>query len=214
MKKVVALLTLLIIGFSLQAQNQDAYIKAMSQGLQTMGTAQSIEDMQNAAGQFERIAAKVADQWHPAYYASLNYINIAMQAEGVSTKDQYLEKAQALLDKASKIDGNNSEIVTLQGYIYMAQLTADPNSRGQTLSPKVMQAFGEAMKIEPKNPRAMALMAQMQYGTAEFFGSPTANACELGKKSLPLFEAEAKGQSFEPTWGIQVAQDLKSKCGN
>lgn len=207
MKKIILLIALLITGFALNAQGQEAYMKAMGKALTAMGT-----DPQAAAGQFERIAAKVKDQWHPQYYAALSYINMSMNAEDLKTKDEYTAKAQSFLDKVMELEPKNSEVVALQGFNYMAQLAADPGSRGQSLSPKAMQQFGKAVSMDPENPRALALMAQMQYGTAQFFGSPTDKPCEMVKKSIPIFEAEEGGKSFDPTWGKEMAEGLIGQC--
>ena len=77
MKKIVLLLALLTAGFALHAQSQEAYVKAMSKGLENLWAAESQEDRQAVASQFERIAAKVKDQWHPHYYAALANINMS-----------------------------------------------------------------------------------------------------------------------------------------
>lgn len=207
MKKIVILIALLISGFAIHAQGQEAYMKAMGKALTTMG-----EDQLAAAGQFERIAAKVKDQWHPHYYAALSYINMSFGAADLKTKDEYTSKAQTFIDKAVELEPKNAEVVALQGFNYMAQLAADPGSRGQSLSPKAMQQFGKAVSIDPENPRAMALMAQMQYGTAQFFGSSTDKPCEMVKKSIPIFDAEESGKSFDPTWGKDMAESLIGQC--
>lgn len=203
---------MLVAVFALNAQNKEAYIKAMMGGLEKMGTAQSVEDLQSAAGQFERIAARMDQDWYSNYYAGLAYTRMSMMAEGISTKDEYSKKALEFAKKAKDISPNNSEAVALEGYVYMAQLVADPNSRGQMLSPKVMQTFGEALRLNGENPRAIALMAQMRYGTAQFFGSSTAEPCGMAKNSIAIFDSESKGESFEPTWGKEVAEGLIGQC--
>ena len=214
MKKIILIIALLASGFALKAQGQEAYIKAMQKALQSIGSAQDVEAMQGVASQFERIAAKVSSEWEPNYYAALMYVNMSLRADGLETKDQYTATAQGYLDKAKELSPENAEIVVLQGYNYMAQLAADPNSRGQMLAGKTSQTFGTAMGMDPQNPRAMALMAQMQYGTAQFFGSPTDDACALAKKSLPIFDGQETGKSFNPTWGKEVAESLIGQCGN
>lgn len=214
MKKTLLLIGLLIAGFALNAQSQDAYIKAMTKGLEATGSAQSEQDFIKAAGQFERISSKVKDQWHPQYYAALNYLNASFRAEKLETKDGYTTKAQAFIDKALEINPQESEIVALQGFNYMAQLSADPGSRGQSLSPKAMQFFGKAVSMNPENPRALALLAQMQYGTAQFFGSSTKEPCESAKKSLPFFDAENNAKSLAPSWGKDMAEALIKGCVN
>jgi len=212
MKKVILLTALLIAGFALNAQSQDAYIKAMTKGLEATGKAQSEQDFVTAAGQFERISSKIKDQWHPQYYAALNYINASFRAENLETKDGYTSKAQGFIDKALELSPQESEIVALQGFNYLAQISANPGSRGQSLSPKAMQNFGKAVSLNPENPRALALMAQMQYGTAQFFGSSTEQPCASTKMSIPLFDAEEKGKSFDPTWGKEMAEKLIGDC--
>lgn len=212
MKKIVLLIALLVAGFTMNAQSQEAYIKAMTKGLQAMAEAQTQEDRTEVAGQFERIAAKVTDQWHAQYYAGLSYVMLSFNAPDLETKDSYTTKAQEFIDAALELSPNSSEIVALQGYNYMAQLAADPNTRGQSLSPKAMQHFGKAMSLDSENPRAMALMAQMKYGMAQFFGAPTDEACDMAKKSLPIFDEEAKAESLDPSWGKQMAEGLIGQC--
>ncbi|OEK06936.1 tetratricopeptide repeat protein [Roseivirga misakiensis] len=213
MKKIFLLIALLIAGFSLHGQGQEAYIKAMQKGLTALGQAGSLEETQAVASQFERISAKIDSEWHPHYYAALSYINMSFKAEDIATKDSYTSKAQTFIDKAKAAAPNNSEVVALQGYNYMAQLAADSGNRGQMLSPKVMQHFSIALKINPENPRAQALLAQMQFGMAQFFGSPTDKPCAMVKKTLPAFDAQETGKSLDPTWGKDMAESLIAQCG-
>ena len=214
MKKVLATIVLTLICVGSYAQGDGAYQKAMAKGLEAMASAQSLEDMQKAAGQFERIANKVTTEWHPLYYAALTYINMGFRSETLADKDQYAERAQQYIDKALAINAEESEIESLQGYNYMLQVAADPPSRGQSLSPRAMQHFGKAMEMNPENPRAMLLMAQMRIGTAKFFGSPIDEPCALAKKALPLLEKEEKGKSFNPTWGKGLAKSISGQCEN
>lgn len=213
MKKLVLIIGILVAGFSLKAQNEQAYINAMSKGLQAMGTAQTMEDWQVVAGQFERVAAKVTDQWHPQYYAALAYINMSFQVKELAEKDQFTAKAQAFIDVAKKLAPNSSEVIALQGYKYMIELSADPGTRGQTMSPMAMQMFGKALSIDPNNPRANIFLAQMEMGMAQFFGSSTDKACEKGKKAMDLFDSVSEEQSLEPSWGKETAQAFVKQCG-
>ena len=47
-----------------------------------------------------------------------------------------------------------------------------------------MQSLGGALSLNPENPRALALIAQTQYGTAQFLGSPTTEACATNASAL------------------------------
>jgi hypothetical protein len=199
--------------FTSTAQSQEAYMKAMVSGFQTM-SSESPEQLLMAASQFERIAANVEDQWHPQYYAALCNIRYAFTQKDITVKDQYTAKALTQIKVAKELAPNNSEIVALEGFYYMAYLSADAGTRGQLYSGRAMQTFGAAIQLNPSNPRALMLMAQMQYGTAQFFNSSTAEACGMNSKSIALFEAEEKGKSFEPTWGVEMAQSMIAKCAN
>lgn len=213
MKKIVLLIALLVAGFALHGQGEEAYIKAMSKGLEQMSSAGTLEERQAAASQFERISAKVDSEWLPNYYAALTYINMSYNAGDITTKDKYTSKAQEFVDKAIAIAPNNAEVVALQGFNYMTQLAADPNSRGQMLSGKAMQQFSMAVKMDPNNPRAQMLLAQMQIGMAQFFGSPIDKPCAMAKQTIPTFEAQSAKQTIEPTWGKEMAEGIVKQCG-
>ncbi|MBO3698831.1 hypothetical protein [Roseivirga sp. E12] len=213
MKKIFLLIGLLVAGFALHGQGKEAYTKAMSKALTQMSTVKTIEDRQAVASQFERIAAKVDEEWLPSYYVALNYINMSYMAEGISTKDKYTTKAQEFIDKAIALEPNNAEVVALQGFNYMTQLAADPNSRGQMMSGKAMQQFSMAVRIAPENPRANMLLGQMQLGMAQFFGSPTDQPCAKVKQTIPAFEAEEANVTLEPNWGKAMAEGIIKQCG-
>jgi hypothetical protein len=141
---------------------------------------------------------------------------MAFETEGsIDEKDALFAQAKKHAGKAAAISPSNSEIVALQGYILLGELSADPNSRGQNLSPIVMQTFGKAIDLNRQNPRALFLMAQMEYGMARFFGQGPEKACGLVRASLELFEKEA-GESSEsslnPTWGQKGAEEMMGLC--
>jgi hypothetical protein len=74
------------------------------------------------------------------------------------------------------------------------------------------QSLGKAVAVNPENPRALALLAQMQYGMAQFFGSPTTEACATLTKSLEKFESYKSENPLAPQWGKKMAEGLKTKC--
>lgn len=191
-----------------------AYEKAMQKNLQAMGQAQDKEAMIQAANGFERVANNEPGEWLPLYYAALTYINTSFLESGVEAKDAALDKATAFIERASAIAPEESEIVLLEGYQTMIKLSADPGNRGQSLSPKVMQLFGKAMQMNPENPRAYYLMAQMEFGTARFFGNGTEKACALVNKSLELFGKSSTEKTISPTWGEENAKELAQQCSN
>jgi hypothetical protein len=55
-------------------------------------------------------------------------------------------------------------------------------------------------------------MARMQYGTAEFFGSSTSEACENVNKARLKFETYKAESVLAPQWGKGIAESLMQQC--
>jgi len=131
--------------------------------------------------------------------------------QNATERDQVLDRATNHVEEANTISPNNDEVEVLHGYALMARLVVDPSTRGQKYTPLVMQKFGKAMAMNPDNPRAAALMARQQLGTAQFFGSDSSEACGLAKRSIALFDRE-QTEGFGPSWGRNVAEGVLGAC--
>jgi hypothetical protein len=177
-----------------------------------MNNPQGPEDFQSAINAFERIAQKESDKWEPLYYAGYGYVIMAIQEKDVSKKDVLLDKALEITSRAAVIKPNESEIVALKGFVHMIRVTVDPASRGQQYSGMAFQEFSKAVKLNPENPRALSLLAQMQYGTAQFFNSSTAEACATNVAAIEKFDSYSNENPLAPTWGKEMTNQLKSAC--
>ncbi|NJN43118.1 MAG: hypothetical protein HC811_13715 [Flammeovirgaceae bacterium] len=167
MKTLLFLFTLTVSITNLQAT--DKYTAAMQKNIESIYQAETLEDYQTTVNSFERIAQGEKTKWEPYYYASFGYIMMSMNSQDNTQKDSYLDLAVKSLDQAKKLKPEDSEITALEGFIVMMRVAADPASRGAQLSGFSMQLFGKALALDPNNPRALALLAQMQYGSAQFF---------------------------------------------
>jgi hypothetical protein len=116
------------------------------------------------------------------------------------------------IGRAKQIAGEDSEVLTLEGFVYMIRVSIDPGARGPEFAPLAMKTFASAVQANPENPRALTLMARMQYGTAEFFGSSTSEACENVLKARQKFDAIKSENVLAPQWGIGIAESLVQKC--
>jgi hypothetical protein len=209
MKALFAIILTLIVS-TLTAQ--DKYTEAMLKNIDAAYKAKTVADHQATANAFERIAAAEKTKWEPYYYAAFSHIMMANNETDNAKKDAYLDLATKDLDQAKAIKANDSEITALEGFVHMIRVTVDPATRGQEYSGKAFRSFSTAVALNPENPRALALLAQMQYGTAQFFGSSTAEACGTVDKSLQKFETYKAENALSPQWGKQVAEGLKSNC--
>lgn len=213
MKTILSSLVLMFAFVWNATANDPAYESAMKKQLQAMKTIQNPEQSQAVANGFLRIAEAKNTEWLPLYYAA--YLQAIAAFRFDVNKDQYFDQAMELAKKAEKIAPNHSEITALQGFIIMGKLSVDPMSRGQELSPLAMQTFGKAIALDKENPRATTLMAQMELGMAQFFGSGPEKACGLARVGLELFakeEAKVTEDYLLPTWGKREAEQVAGAC--
>lgn len=193
-----------------------AYNAAMEGQLKALKEAQTAGEFKAVANGFTRISQMNPDKWLPDYYAALAYTNAGFILEGnKAAQDDNFKLAEKVIEDCISRNGENAELVALKGYALMGELAVDPQTRGQQLSGLVMQTFGRALKLEPENPRAMAMMAQMQLGMASFFGEGPEKACGMAKQSLQYFEQEEVQEAsnpFAPRWGKNSAEAVLSSC--
>ncbi|GGB93106.1 hypothetical protein [Dyadobacter sediminis] len=210
---IIAVLLLAVL--SVKAQDSP-FQKIMKKEIGKINKADSLSQFQQSANAFSRIAELNPTEWQPLYYQAL-----ACTFQGMNhkltpdKKDEALAKAEELVKKAEAISADNSEIIALKGFITMAKVSADPAGRGQSLSGQALAEFGRSLAIDSKNPRALALMAQMEAGIARFFGSGTEKACSLAKQSMAIFAAqdeEALTAAMKPTWGKRIAESMSKSC--
>jgi hypothetical protein len=192
------------------------YQKIMKKEIKKLTSLDSSSHLQQSANAFARISEMNTGEWQPLYYEALAHIYQSFNSTlSLDQKDAQTDKALSLLSKADALSSSNSEIVALQGFATMAKLTADPASRGQTLSAQAIGLFQKALGLDQQNPRAMVLLAQMEWGMSQFFGSGNEKPCKLATQSLSLFESQdedARKVSILPTWGQNMAHELLRNC--
>jgi hypothetical protein len=190
----------------------DKYSEQMIKNIEVVYNNSSIEDIQKSVNTFDRIGSAEKTKWEPYYYASFGYIMMAVREQDATKKDALLDLAATAIDKATAIKANESEIVTLEGFIHMIRVSVDPASRGQKYSTLAMQSYGKALGINPQNPRALALMAQLQFGTARFFKQEPVEACQTATKALALFDSKPFELAIAPSWGRGMTEELVKGC--
>lgn len=212
--KTKVMLTLIVVGSFLHPAiaNDNKYAEAMEKNIQSVYTSKSNADLQTTVNSLERIGVAEKTKWEPYYYASFGYIMMATNEKDGNKKDEYLDQAIKLIGNAKSIQENDSEIVALEGFVHMIRVTVDPASRGQQYSGLATKTFGKAISLNPENPRALALMAQIQFGTAQFLGSPLTEACSINESALQKFATFKSENPFAPRWGKEMAAGLKKNC--
>ena len=137
---------------------------------------------------------------------------IAIRENDGARKDKYLDLALEAIQKATAIKPDESELFAMEGFIHMIRVTVDPATRGQQFSSKAFESYNKALALNPENPRALTLLAQMEFGTSQFFKAPTTDACNTNNKALEKFASQKSDNPLAPFWGKSVAEELKTKC--
>ena len=192
--------------------NNERYRSAMILQIENLYEAESIDAYQLVVNAFERIGEAEGNHWEPFYYASFGYIMMANLETDAKGKDAFLDQAIVALNAAKSVEPEESEIVALEGFIHMIRLTVDPQSRGAQYSALAMKSFGRAIELNPDNPRALYLVAQMQFGTAKFFGTSTQEACKTATAAIDKFAEASNDDPIAPNWGERMAMEFVKSC--
>jgi hypothetical protein len=208
------LLFLLIAAFSLQSSfaQSETYQQKMKETLSLLDSAKTIQDMQEVAGQFERIGDMEKTQWLPYYYAALTQINIGWR-DMKGDKDKNVEKANAIIKKAEAIE-QNAELYVLEYMSALQQMTVDPASRYMTSKPVMDEALANARKADPNNPRIYYMEANNVFNTPAAYGGGKEKAKPLFEKCVELYKNFKPASALHPKWGQKQAEEMLAKCSS
>jgi len=213
MKKTI-LLSLFVIICSLgSVAGEDAkFVKAMESALAVVHSSKTVEEIQQAVNQLERIATAEPKEWLPVYWASYCYTNMAFMEEEVVRKDQLLDQADKFLQKAEALQANNDEVLVMRAYIAQGRISIDGQNRFPTYGPVFQESLARAKQINPENPRIYVLEGQMLYYTPAAFGGGKATACPKLKMAIDKYTSFKPSSSISPNWGIENAEYLYASC--
>lgn len=212
MKKTLFTLVAMALTFA-TTFGKGGYETAMHYAIDSLYSAQTVSDFNSVANMFERIGNAEKDRWLPYYYSAYAYAMMSTQERDKSLVDGYLDKAEANMDKSEKLKGDKVELLALRAFANMMRIGVDPATRGQEYSMKSVGYLQQAMQIDNINPRVVLMMGQMQYGTAQFFGSGTGEACSTFLNAKELFEKEANSdRGLLPAWGKPQAEGMLKMC--
>lgn len=187
------------------------YIENMSENIHKMNEAQSSEELVSISNLFDRIGEKETDKWLPFYYSSYATVCILFVSRQLSAeeKNNELDKAQMQLNKALKLNENESENYALQALIYQLRIT-DP-SLGQKYFMLTNEALAKAEALNSSNPRVYYLKATTLFYTPPQFGGGKNAAKPLFEKAATLF-TNLPTDNIMPNWGNDHNQSMLEQC--
>lgn len=212
MKTLLSIILLIVI-HPLCSKSEGNYEKAMKDALDKMSQAASVEQLQMVANQFDRIADVKKDSWIPLYHAAYARVMTAAMEQDVEKKDSYLDQAQLNLDSLEKKKHNVTERMALQGFLIMIRMSVDP-SRGMALGMECGMLIHQAYEMNKQNPRAVLMLAQFNFGSAQYLGEDLTEPCGMFDEALKLLD-QANTEAlddFLPKWGKNIALTMKEQC--
>jgi tetratricopeptide (TPR) repeat protein len=202
--KTLLLSVIAIIALNLSNAQDAKYVKAMEKNIALLDSASkgsASASFQDAYNGFERIANANPKEWLPLYYQSFCEVMMGMKQTENIKKDEYYDKAEALINRADSVKPDNSEIYVMKSFVTSMQLSVDPQSRGQKLGMKSGMLLNKAIQLDPENPRAYYLKGQGLMFTPPQWGGGKEKAIPVLETAVEKFSKFKPSNTIVPNWG-------------
>ena len=207
MKNLVVLFVLLL-QLSLQAQSSNQN-KVLESAVMQFNQANNPNSYKQLYLQFEQLYSVDKTNWLIPYYAGMTKSIMCLLKMG--DRDALANDALLWVARAKAIEVND-EIYCAESLAYTAKMSVNPALRWFTYEGKIKNSLSLAKKLNPNNPRAYILEANIQQKLPFIFGGGCKSAKPLIQKADLFFSNQTKANSIEPSWGIQSLVKLKKAC--
>jgi hypothetical protein len=206
--KNLILFFILLSHFQVQAQatNQS---KALEEAVIQFNQTSKFQAYQELYLQFEQLYAINKTNWLIPYYAGMSKSIMCLLKMG--DRDALANDALLWVGRA-KLIAQNDEVLCAESLAYTAKMSVNPALRWFSYEGKIKNALSLAKKLNPNNPRAYILEANIQQKLPFIFGGGCKSAKPLIQKAELCMNAQTKTNSVEPSWGMQSLVKLKKAC--
>jgi hypothetical protein len=210
MKSTAFILGLFISVLVAQAQTE-RFTGAMLSNLELAKNAQNIDDFQQLANNFERIAAAEKTEWTPWYYAAYYNLVINFQDTDSERKTKYIALAEQHIETGLKLRPEETELLVLKVMAYYAEMAVDP-MKGMTLFGEANALLDRAKSLSPANPRIYLMQAEAVYGMPVEFGGGKDKALPILLLAKEKFDNFVPADQLSPVWGKERCETLLASC--
>ena len=207
MKNLVVLFALLL-QLPLQAQSPNQS-KVLESAVMQFNQANNPNSYKQLYLQFEQLYSVDKTNWLIPYYAGMTKSIMCLLKMG--DRDALANDALLWVARAKAIEVND-EIYCAESLAYTAKMSVNPALRWFTYEGKIKNTLSLAKKLNPSNPRAYILEANIQQKLPFIFGGGCKSAKPLIQKAELFISNQNRANSIEPSWGIQSLVQLKKAC--
>ena len=206
--KNLLVLFVLLLQLPLQAQSPNQS-KVLESAVMQFNQANNPNSYKQLYLQFEQLYSVDKTNWLIPYYAGMTKSIMCLLKMG--DRDALANDALLWVARAKAIEVND-EIYCAESLAYTAKMSVNPALRWFTYEGKITNSLSLAKKLNPNNPRAYILEANIQQKLPFIFGGGCKSAKPLIQKADLFFSNQTKANSIEPSWGIQSLVKLKKAC--
>jgi|WetSurSiteA1Bulk_404760.scaffolds.fasta_scaffold00336_4 hypothetical protein len=199
MKTTLFFLVMSCSAISMHAQSQK-FISAMLSNLEVAKSATTLEEYQQLANNFERIANAEQTEWTAWYYAAFYNLVINFQDSVTDRKEKFIALAQQQIENGLKAKPEESEFLVLKVMSYFAEMAIDP-MKGMTLLGEANALISQAKSINPDNPRIYLEEAEAVYNMPPEFGGGKEKALPILLLAREKFNKFVPADQLAPNWG-------------
>jgi hypothetical protein len=199
-------IVLLQLQVQAQATNQ---AKALESAVLQFNQTTKSQAYQELYLQFEQLYSMDKTNWMIPYYAGMTRSLMCLLKMG--DRDALANDALLWVGRAKSIV-KNDEIYCAESLAYTAKMSVNPALRWLVYEGKIKNALRLAKKLNPNNPRAYLLEANIQQKLPFIFGGGCKAVKPLMQKAELCFNNQNKTNPIEPSWGLQSLVQLKKAC--
>ncbi len=203
---IVLFILLLQLPLHAQVINQT---KALESAVMQFNQTNNPSSYTQLSLQFEKLYSMDKTNWLIPYYAGMTKSLMCLLKMG--DRDALANDALLWVARAKSIV-QNDEIYCAESLAYTAKLSVNPALRWFAFEGKIKNALTMAKKLNPNNPRAYILEANIQHKIPFIFGGGCKSTKPLIQKAESCLNAQTNANNLEPSWGIQSLVKLKKAC--
>ena len=129
------------------------------------------EGMLNCIAELKRIDTMFPDSIQPKYQMTLQSLSFCITNPQAPQTENLLKETEQTIAKMQQMkNADQSDICTLNGFLYMVRIVQNPAQNGQRYYLDVMQNYEKALKLNPNNQLAQQLQQKFLEGMRQQTG--------------------------------------------